>query len=188
VGYLLHWWWPLRPMPAGSGLVLVAHVVGWVFIAASIMLPIWAARLFHRAGTTPNPMRPTTALVFTGPYRLPATDVSGFGDASGGPAMVTNALWPLLTLAPVVVAVRRLVIDCEERYLEAKSAKSIGLQSAGAALAVTVRDPSDDPREVWHPRRSGHILYFKVRDDRMKVFALAWLLVAGNVGPPQGRG
>jgi protein-S-isoprenylcysteine O-methyltransferase Ste14 len=34
--------------------------------------------------------------------------------------MVTNALWPLLTLAPVIVAVRRLVIDREERYLEAK--------------------------------------------------------------------
>jgi protein-S-isoprenylcysteine O-methyltransferase Ste14 len=37
-----------------------------------------------------------------------------------GLAMVSNALWPLLTLAPVMVAVRRLAIDREECYLEAK--------------------------------------------------------------------
>ena len=41
-GYLLHWWWPLGLMTAGNGLVLVVRVVGWVFIAASITLPIWA--------------------------------------------------------------------------------------------------------------------------------------------------
>jgi len=121
IGYLLHWWWPLRPMPVGSGFALVTHVVGWMFIAASIILPIWAARLFHRAGTTPNPMRPTTALVFTGPYRFTRNPMYlGLALLQAGLAMVTNALWPLLMLAPVLVAVRRLVIDREERYLEAK--------------------------------------------------------------------
>ena len=120
-GYLLHWWWPLRPVTAGSGLVLVARAVGWVFITASIILPIWAVRLFHRADTTPNPMRPTTALVFTGPYRFTRNPIYlGLALLQVGLAMVTNALWPLLTLAPVVVAVRRLVIDREERYLETK--------------------------------------------------------------------
>jgi len=119
--YLLQWWWPLRPMTAGSGLLWVARVVGWVFIAASIMLPIWAVGLFHRAGTTPNPMRPTTALVFRGPYRFTRNPMYlGLALLQVGLALVTNALWPLLTLAPVVVAVRRLVIDREERYLEAK--------------------------------------------------------------------
>jgi hypothetical protein len=58
-----------------------------VFIAASIMVPIWAVRLFHRADTTPNPMRPTTALVFTGPgngdQRLMAASHAGAGDRGG---------------------------------------------------------------------------------------------------------
>ncbi len=120
-GYLLHWWWPLRPMTAGGWPMLVARVVGWVFITASIMLPIWAARLFHRAGTTPNPMRATTALVFTGPYRFTRNPMYlGLALLQVGLAMVTNALWPLVMLAPVVVAVRRLVIDREEHYLETK--------------------------------------------------------------------
>jgi protein-S-isoprenylcysteine O-methyltransferase Ste14 len=120
-GYLLHWYWPVRPVPTGSGLVLVARAVGWVFITASIMLPIWAVRLFHHADTTPNPMRPTTALVFTGPYRFTRNPMYlGLALLQAGLAMVTNALWPLLTLAPVIMAVRRLVIDREERYLEAK--------------------------------------------------------------------
>jgi protein-S-isoprenylcysteine O-methyltransferase Ste14 len=120
-GYLLHWWWPLRPLTAGSGLMLVTRAVGWVFITASIVLPIWAAGLFRRAGTTPNPMRPTTAMVFTGPYRFTRNPMYlGLTLLQAGLAMVTNALWPLLTLAPVLVAVRCLVIDREEQYLEAK--------------------------------------------------------------------
>jgi len=44
----------------------------------------------------------------------------GLALLQAGLAMVTNALWPLLMLAPVLVAVRCLVIDREERYLEAK--------------------------------------------------------------------
>ncbi len=121
VAYLLQWWWPLRPMTAGSGLMLVARPVGWVFIAASIILPIWAVGLFRRAGTTPNPTRPTTALVFTGPYRFTRNPMYlGLALLQAGLAMATNTLWPLLTLVPVVVAVRRLIIDREERYLGAK--------------------------------------------------------------------
>ena len=121
VAYLLHWYWPLRPMASGSVLLLIARVVGWVFIAVSVGLPIWAAWLFRRAGTTPNPTRPTTALVFTGPYRFTRNPMYlGLALLQVGLALVTDALWPLLLLAPVVVAVRRLVIDREEGYLEAK--------------------------------------------------------------------
>jgi protein-S-isoprenylcysteine O-methyltransferase Ste14 len=66
-------------------------------------------------------MRPTTAIVFTGPYRFTRNPMYlGLALLQAGLAMVTNSLWPLLTLAPVIVAVRRLVIDREERYLEAK--------------------------------------------------------------------
>jgi protein-S-isoprenylcysteine O-methyltransferase Ste14 len=130
-GYLLHWWWPVRPMTAGSGLLLVARAVGWVFITASILLPIWAVGLFRRAGTTPNPMRPTTALVFTGPYRFTRNPMYlGLTLLQVGLAMVTNTLWPLLTLAPVLVAVRLLVIGREERYLEAKFGEKYGAYKA----------------------------------------------------------
>ena len=121
VAFLLHWYWPVRPVLTGSGLMPLERVVGWVLIAVCLLLAIWPAWLFHRAGTTPNPMRPTTALVFTGPYRFTRNPMYlGLALLQVGLAMVSNALWPLLTLAPVMVAVRRLVIDREECYLEAK--------------------------------------------------------------------
>jgi protein-S-isoprenylcysteine O-methyltransferase Ste14 len=119
--FLLHWYCPVRTVPTGSDLASIERVIGWVLIGVCLLLAIWPAWLFHRAGTTPNPMQPTTALVFTGPYRFTRNPMYlGLALLQVGLAMVTNALWPLLTLAPVVVAVRRLVIDREERYLEAK--------------------------------------------------------------------
>ncbi len=39
---------------------------------------------------------------------------------SAGVAGIANALWPLVLLPLVLAGVRRLVIDREERYLDAK--------------------------------------------------------------------
>jgi protein-S-isoprenylcysteine O-methyltransferase Ste14 len=112
LAFLLHWYWPVRPLPTGGDLVPFERVVGWVLITVCLLLAIWPVCLFRRAGTTPNPTRP---------YRFTRNPMYlGLALLQVGLAMVTNALWPLLTLPLVMVAVRRLVIDREERYLETK--------------------------------------------------------------------
>jgi hypothetical protein len=40
--------------------------------------------------------------------------------ATAGLALLANALWPLILLPLVIVIVRRVIIDREERYLTAK--------------------------------------------------------------------
>src|SRR3989449_10716809 len=65
LGYVLHRLVPVRLMSSGP-----ARVVGWVFVAGALILLFGAAVLFRQAGTTPNPTKPTTALVVRGPYRF----------------------------------------------------------------------------------------------------------------------
>jgi protein-S-isoprenylcysteine O-methyltransferase Ste14 len=119
LGFLLHWLWPVHL--GRSGTVLSLRVVGGLLIAAGITLPLWAAGSFHSVGTSPNPTRPTTALAFGGPYRFTRNPMYlGLALLLTGIALAANALWPLLTLPIVVWLVRHMVIDREERYLEAK--------------------------------------------------------------------
>src|SRR3989442_8839014 len=65
LGYVLHRLLPVRLAPPGP-----ARFVGWVVVAGVLMLLFGAAGLFQQAGTTPNPTKPTTALVVRGAYRL----------------------------------------------------------------------------------------------------------------------
>jgi protein-S-isoprenylcysteine O-methyltransferase Ste14 len=116
VAYLGHRLWPVRlwgaPAPA-------ARVLGWSFVAAGVLLPLSAAVLFRRAGTTPNPTRPTTALVVRGPYRFTRNPMYlGLALLYVGGALLVNSLWPLVFLPGVLVVVQRQVIVREEAYLE----------------------------------------------------------------------
>jgi protein-S-isoprenylcysteine O-methyltransferase Ste14 len=118
-GFLVQWAWPLPLVPAAAA--LPARLAGWVLVAAWLALCIWALVTFQRAGTTPYPTRPTTALTFDGPYRFTRNPMYlSFAAMQTGVALIANALWPLVFLLPVLVAIRRLVIDREERYLERK--------------------------------------------------------------------
>ncbi len=65
LGYVLHRLLPVRLAPPGP-----ARVVGWVFVAGGLILLLGAAVLFRQAGTTPNPTKPTTALVVLLPVVL----------------------------------------------------------------------------------------------------------------------
>jgi len=118
-GFLLFWLWPVHLGPPGA--VLALRVAGGLLIAVGLALPLWAAATFHGVGTTVNPTRPTTALAFGGPYRFTRNPMYlGLALLSTGVALVANALWPLLALPFVLWIVRRMVIDREERYLDAK--------------------------------------------------------------------
>jgi protein-S-isoprenylcysteine O-methyltransferase Ste14 len=119
VGFLLFWLWPVHLGPPGA--VLALRVAGGLLMAVGLALPLWAAATFRGVGTTVNPTRPTTALAFGGPYRFTRNPMYlGLALLSAGVALVANALWPLLPLPFVLWIVRRIVIDREERYLDAK--------------------------------------------------------------------
>ena len=119
-GLLLNRVWPLRIVPLAAEPAALS-VAGWALVAIGLLLPIWAAILFRRAGTTPIPTRPTTALAFGGPYRFTRNPMYlGMALIQAGVALIANTLWPVVFLVPVLFVIRRYVIDREERYLERK--------------------------------------------------------------------
>jgi len=117
-GFALERRWPIA--------IVAGHPRG--FLAAGVALAALGVGLafsgvlaFRRAGTSPNPTRPTNALTAAGPYRFTRNPMYlGLAIASAGVAVACDALWPLL-LVPVAAALMvPLVIVREERYLEEK--------------------------------------------------------------------
>jgi protein-S-isoprenylcysteine O-methyltransferase Ste14 len=117
-GYLVWWFLPLPIVPGGGSALPIA---GIAVILVGIALAAAALHQFWRAGTPPEPHKPTKALAFDGPYRFTRNPMYlGMALVQGGLALAGNALWPLLALVPVIAFIRTQVIDREERYLEAK--------------------------------------------------------------------
>ncbi len=109
--------WPLRLVPnplrprrwwLGGGLAL-----------GGLGLAGWAVRTMYQAGTHPEPYRPATELVTTGPFRLCRNPIYlGFTLTYLGLALLLDALWCLLLLPAVLVVMVHGVIAREEAYLE----------------------------------------------------------------------
>jgi protein-S-isoprenylcysteine O-methyltransferase Ste14 len=94
-------------------------VLGWGLLVAGVLLAVSAAYLFRRAGTTPNPTKPTSALVIWGPYRLTRNPMYvGMAVLYFGGTLLLNDPWPLAFLPFVMALVQRRVIAREEAYLE----------------------------------------------------------------------
>jgi protein-S-isoprenylcysteine O-methyltransferase Ste14 len=98
---------PIVALPLGIFCIALG-TIGFVAILA-----------FRRAGTSPNPWRPTTAMVTGGPYRLSRNPMYlGFTLLYLGAACWANSLWLLLFLPVILALMQQLVILREERYLE----------------------------------------------------------------------
>ena len=115
-GWLLGRVWPLGGFRDGwaDPASLVAGAAGAALVAAAL-------GLFRRAGTDPLPMRPTTTLVFAGPYRFTRNPMYlGMALIYLSFALLFDLPWALALLPVVLLVVQTQVIAREERYLEAK--------------------------------------------------------------------
>jgi protein-S-isoprenylcysteine O-methyltransferase Ste14 len=107
---------PIAGLPLG--LAVASGIIGvaiWLTLDGSAML------LFQRARTSVVPMKPTTALVTSGPYRVTRNPMYvGMSFLYVGLALAFGVIWALVLLPAVLLIVDRMVIPREERYLEAK--------------------------------------------------------------------
>ena len=92
---------------------------GAILVAAGLAFTGWARFLFIRRGTTVLPFRPSSVFVADGPFRYSRNPIYvGFIAAYAGIALLCRAVWPLIFLPFVVVAIRQMAIAKEEAYLE----------------------------------------------------------------------
>jgi protein-S-isoprenylcysteine O-methyltransferase Ste14 len=96
----------------------VTAPAGAVALALGIALNLGGVIGVATHKTTIVPHHHVTALVTTGVYRFSRNPMyTGLAVAVAGASLVLGSWWPLILLPGALLAVRRLVIDPEERYL-----------------------------------------------------------------------
>jgi protein-S-isoprenylcysteine O-methyltransferase Ste14 len=115
-GVALELAFPIDGPPLALALaVAFVGVVIWLVLDGAAMLH------FQRARTSMVPMKPTTALVTSGPYRFTRNPMYlGMVVLYAALALSLGVIWAMAFLPLVIFAVDRLVIAREEPYLEAK--------------------------------------------------------------------
>ncbi len=118
-GLLLQRKWPLFITEPGQGTARgVVLTAGLVLLLTFLGLAGSAFFRFGRARTTFIPNRPASALVTNGPYRISRNPMYlAFALGYTGLELLVNTWWPLFFLPLVLLAIDRLVIAREERYL-----------------------------------------------------------------------
>ncbi len=112
---ILNWLFPI-PDPWGS----VFRLVGGAAVLAGLLLGATAVSRMLRAHTSPDPDRPTTALVTDGPYRFTRNPIYlGFLLVYLGFTLMAGSLWGLLLSPFLIWTVTSIIIHAEERYLRA---------------------------------------------------------------------
>lgn len=116
LGLLLEKLIPVAPLPRTLSRLLAA-----LLLIPAIGLLLWSLGLFLKARTSPLPMRPTTSLVFAGPYRWTRNPMYlAMLLLYIGIALLFDIFWALVLIPLVLLLVVRLVIQREEQYLETK--------------------------------------------------------------------
>jgi protein-S-isoprenylcysteine O-methyltransferase Ste14 len=113
IGAALERWQPMPFLPES----LQRWVAGVFLLPALVVVPAVAA--FDRAGTRPEPWKPSTALVTTGPYRYSRNPMYlGFTLFYLAATAWMNSGWALILLPGVLLTMLIGVIAREEAYLE----------------------------------------------------------------------
>jgi protein-S-isoprenylcysteine O-methyltransferase Ste14 len=99
----------------------IARILGWPLLGGGLFLMGWFFRTMRRAHTPINPREPVSRLVTEGPFRYSRNPgYLSMAMIYAGVASLANALWAILLLPATLLAIRRGVIEREERYLERK--------------------------------------------------------------------
>jgi protein-S-isoprenylcysteine O-methyltransferase Ste14 len=114
LGFLLNWALPLAFIPK-----LPAQIAGLIIAFLGFLIGVSGIIVMRSAHTSPNPRKPTTALVEKGVFRHTRNPlyVSMFV-LFLGIAVFTNVLWLILLLPLLFVIVDRWAVKPEESYLE----------------------------------------------------------------------
>jgi protein-S-isoprenylcysteine O-methyltransferase Ste14 len=108
-------------LPSASLPGALTWLLGGLLLVSGLALARSFVAAFRRADTAVNPGKPTTTIVTTGPYRVSRNPgYLGMALTYAGIAVLTGALWPLVSLVPVLILIDRGVISREERYLQNK--------------------------------------------------------------------
>jgi protein-S-isoprenylcysteine O-methyltransferase Ste14 len=101
-----------RPPLAITVLGIAIGLGGWLALDGAAMIS------FKRARTSMIPMRPSSALVTSGPYRFSRNPMYlGMAFLYVAFALALGLVWPLVVLPFVIAVVDQLVIAIEEAYL-----------------------------------------------------------------------
>jgi len=107
---------PIGPGPAG--LADIAGIVGFVAIAAGLLLMVPSVLMFVASRTTIIPFRKASHLQSRGPYRFTRNPMYlGLVLVYLGVAGVRAEAWPLILLPVPVLVMHRVVIPFEEARL-----------------------------------------------------------------------
>ena len=115
-GFLLEWLFPTSLLTFSY-----SASVGFILIAASVVLVVFAVLPLKRARTAFDARRPTTSIVTTGAFgfsRNP-TYVS-LAVLQVGLGLLSQSLWVIITAVAAVAITHWGVVLREERYLERK--------------------------------------------------------------------
>jgi protein-S-isoprenylcysteine O-methyltransferase Ste14 len=123
-GYLLgaliaRLWRPVPIVP--DQISQLFGIAGLVAAIVGVIIGSWGMLTFAMAHTAIVPIHPAERLVQSGPYRYTRNPMyTGLTLLYLGLTAMFNALWPLLMLPIVLMALKRFVVDREEAYLSQK--------------------------------------------------------------------
>lgn len=107
------------PLPLSLGIIGIA--IGIMLALDGVMLILWSANLFKKAGTAVPPNRPTKHIVTDGAYKFTRNPIYvGFILGHAAMALLFDTIWLALCLPIFFIYLDRYVIPREEAYLTRK--------------------------------------------------------------------